>query len=145
MDTEKTTLSEKKRFSSYGYPHPPAHSPCTGNADGPSFSSALYKYRRRLAEAQAGAGQPDDVAQLDQQIASLQRGIGRLIDSYAEGVIERDEFEPRVTGLKARLARLQERRQAAAQAAEGEHELTAIIGRLEGFAAKVHRGLDDLD
>jgi site-specific DNA recombinase len=108
-------------------------------------SRVAAEYRWRLAEAQAGAGQPDDVAQLDQQIASLQRGIGRLIDSYTEGLIDRAEFEPRVTGLKARLARLQERQQAAAHAAQGERELTLIIGRLEDFAGKVHQGLDDLN
>jgi site-specific DNA recombinase len=108
-------------------------------------SRVAAEYRWRLAEAQAGAGQPDDVAQLDQQIASLQRGIGRLIDSYTEGLIDRAEFEPRVTGLKARLDRLQERQQAAAHAAQGERELTLIIGRLEDFAGKVHQGLDDLN
>jgi site-specific DNA recombinase len=94
------------------------------------------EYRRRSVETQAGADQPD-VVQLDQQIASLQRGIGRLIDSYAEGVIERAEFEPRITGLKARLSRLQEQRRDAAEAAEGERELTLIIGRLDNFAEGV--------
>jgi site-specific DNA recombinase len=94
------------------------------------------EYRRRLVETQAGADQPD-VVQLDQQIASLQRGIGRLIDSYAEGVIERAEFEPRIMGLKARLSRLQEQRRDAAEAAEGERELTLIIGRLDNFAEGV--------
>jgi site-specific DNA recombinase len=103
------------------------------------------EYRRRLAEAQEEASSSDDVAHLDRQIASLQRGIGRLIDSYAEGVIDRGEFEPRIAGLKARHAQLQERRQAAAVAAESERELTLIIGRLEEFAARVHQGLDELD
>ncbi len=103
------------------------------------------EYRRRLTEAREGAGSSDDVTQLDRQIASLQRGIGRLIDSYAEGVIDRGEFEPRIAGLKTRRAQLQERRQAAAAAAESERELSLIIGRLEEFAAQVHQGLDKLD
>jgi hypothetical protein len=37
-------------------------------------------------------------------ITHLQRGIGRLIDSYAEGVIEPGEFQPRIACLKARKA-----------------------------------------
>src|SRR5690349_19865884 len=78
-------------------------------------------------------------------MASLQRGIGRLIDSYAEGMIERGEFEPRIAGLKSRQAKLRERRNAAAEAAESEHELALIVGRLEEFAAKVHQGLDVVD
>ena len=43
---------------------------------------------------------------------------GRLIDSYVEGVIDRDEFQPRVAGLKERLARLAEQRQALIGAVE---------------------------
>jgi site-specific DNA recombinase len=103
------------------------------------------EYHRRLSDAQAGSRQSDDVLQLDRQMASLQRGIGRLIDSYAEGMIERGEFGPRIAGLKTRLAQLRERRNAAAEAAESERELTLIIGRLEAFAAKVHQGLDAVD
>jgi site-specific DNA recombinase len=103
------------------------------------------EYHRRLQTAKTGSDRSDEVAQLDRQIASLQGGIGRLIDSYAEGVIERAEFEPRIAGLKGRLAQLRERRQAALDAAEAERELTLIIGRLEEFAAKVRQGLDTLD
>jgi site-specific DNA recombinase len=102
------------------------------------------EYRRRLSGA-PNAAEPDEMAQLERQIVALRRGIGRLIDSYAAGVIDRPEFEPRVAGLKARVSRLQEQRQAATEAAAAERELTLVIGRLEDFAAKVRRGLDDLD
>ena len=37
--------------------------------------------------------QPGDV--LEQRMAALQRGIKRLIDSYQDGLIEKEEFEPR--------------------------------------------------
>ena len=108
-------------------------------------SRVAGEYRRRLSDAQTGSSQSDDLLQLERQMASLQRGIGRLIDSYAEGMIERGEFEPRITGLKTRLAQLRERRNTAAEAAESERELALIIGRLEEFAAKVHQGLDAVD
>lgn len=103
------------------------------------------EYHRRLAQTQAHANRSEDVLQLERQIARLERGIGRLIDSYAEGVIEPDEFQPRITGLKARRARLEEQRRAAVKEAEAERELTLMIGRLEEFAARVRDGLDDLD
>ncbi|HEX6013629.1 MAG TPA: hypothetical protein VFY87_17875 [Geminicoccaceae bacterium] len=77
-------------------------------------------------------------------MAALRRGIGRLIDSYAEGVIERAEFEPRIAGLKARLAQLEQRRQMVAEATAAERELTLIIGQLEEFATKIGAGLDGL-
>jgi site-specific DNA recombinase len=103
------------------------------------------EYRRRLQAAQNTATEPDEVAVLDRRMAALRRGIGRLIDSYAEGVIERAEFAPRIAGLKARLAQLEQRRQMVAEAAGAERELTLIIGQLEEFAAKIGAGLDGLD
>ncbi len=103
------------------------------------------EYRRRLDEVRAGAGDRDQAAALERQIAGLRRGIGRLIDGYAEGVIERDEFRPRIAGLRERLSRAQAQRQALAEAAEAERGLALVVGRVEDFAAKVHRGLDELD
>ena len=79
------------------------------------------------------------------RMAALRRGIGRLIDSYAEGVIEQAEFEPRIAGLKTRMAQLKPRRQMVAEAAAAERELTLVMGQLEDFAAKVGRGLDQRD
>src|SRR3954465_8373109 len=35
LDTEKRAFSEKNCFPSCGYLHPPVHSRCTGNAEGP--------------------------------------------------------------------------------------------------------------
>src|SRR4051794_8375880 len=103
------------------------------------------EYRWRLDAARDAAAEPGEIKELDRQIAALRRGIGRLIDAYAEGVLDRAEFEPRVAGLKARAARLEERRRAAAEAAEAERELTLVVGQLEDFAAKIRGGLDDLD
>ena len=72
--------------------------------------------------------------------ATLRRGIERLIDSYAEGVLEKAEFTPRIAGLKQRLSLLEERRQAAEDAAGLERDLSLIISRTEDFAAKVVKG-----
>jgi site-specific DNA recombinase len=103
------------------------------------------EYRRRLAEIRAGTGDRDQAAALDRQIAGLRRGIGRLIDGYAEGVIERDEFRPRIAGLRERLSRAEAQRRALAEAAEAERGLALVVGRVEDFAANVRRGLDELD
>ena len=87
------------------------------------------EYQRRLDELQQGTARPDQAATLDRSIEGLHLGIGRLIDSYAEGVIDRDEFQPRIAGLKERLARMKEQRQALAEAAEAERSLALVIGR----------------
>ena len=103
------------------------------------------EYRRRIAQARDGAVMPDEIVRLDRQMTSLRRGIGRLIDSYAEGVIEKTEFEPRIAGLKQRMSQLQERHQAAREAAETERDLALVISRLEDFSAKVTTSFDNLD
>jgi site-specific DNA recombinase len=103
------------------------------------------EYRRRLAQAADGAAAPEEVARLDKQIAALRRGIGRLIDTYAEGFVEKHEFEPRITGMKQRLSRLEDHHGAAVRAAQGERDLCLVISRLEDFAAKVSEGLDRLN
>lgn len=103
------------------------------------------EYRRRLQEAGDNRVRLSELSHLEQQISALQRGIGRLIDSYAAGVIERDEFEPRIGGLKARMVGLQKQQRAAVEAAQAERELTLVIGQVEDFAARVRQSLDSLD
>src|SRR5271154_4400668 len=103
------------------------------------------EYRRRIDQARDGAAMPDEIIRLDRQMTSLRRGIGRLIDSYTEGVIDKAEFEPRIAGLKQRVSQLRERHQAALDAVETERDLALVISRLEDFSAKVTTGLDNLD
>ena len=102
------------------------------------------EHERRAAAARDGLARAD-VDGLERQMARLRRGMDRLIDSYAEEVIDADEFRPRLAGLKQRLARLQTERDAAVAAHEAERSLQLVIGRLEEFAGRVRAGLDGLD
>jgi len=99
------------------------------------------EHERRVASARDGSAR-EDVDALERQIARLRRGMDRLIDSYAEEVIDADEFKPRLAGLKQRLARLQAERDALAAAREAERGLQLVIGRLEEFARRVRDGLE---
>jgi site-specific DNA recombinase len=101
------------------------------------------EYRRRL-QPETRAKRPS-LATVEAQIGKLRQGVARLIDSYAEGLIDKGEFEPRITRLRQRLARLEEPRQAGADEAALQTELQLIIGRLEDFATKVHSGLEAAD
>jgi site-specific DNA recombinase len=103
------------------------------------------EYRRRIGLARDGAAMPDEIVRLNQQITTMRRGIGRLIDSYAEGLIDKAEFEPRIAGLKQRLSQLDERHRAALDAIEVERDLSLVISRLEDFSEKVANRLDSLD
>jgi len=101
------------------------------------------EYRRRLQPETRIKRTP--LSTVESQISKLRQGVARLIDSYAEGLIDKGEFEPRVTRLRQRLARLEEQRQALADEAALHGELQLIIGRLEDFAAKLHDGLEAAD
>jgi site-specific DNA recombinase len=111
----------------------------------------LLAHPERLAEEYRRRLQPEtrakrtSLATVEAQIGKLRQGVARLIDSYAEGLIDKDEFEPRITRLRQRLARLEEQRQAGADEAALQTELQLIIGRLEDFATKVHSGLETAD
>jgi site-specific DNA recombinase len=108
-------------------------------------SRVANEYRRRIGRARDGAPHAGEIVRLNHQITTMRRGIGRLIDSYAEGIIDKAEFEPRIAGLKQRLSQLQERHQAALETAESERDLSLVISRLEDFSSKVTTRLDDLD
>jgi site-specific DNA recombinase len=101
------------------------------------------EYRRRLQPETRAKRTP--LATIEDQISKVRQGVARLIDSYAESLIDKSEFEPRLTRLRQRLARLEEQRQALAEEAALHGELQLIIGRLEDFATKLHDGLETAD
>ena len=100
----------------------------------PASTLQRYFYRRRIGLAHDGAAMPNEIVRLNRQIMTMRRGIGRLIDSYAEGLIDKAEFEPRIAGLKHRLSQLEERHRAALDAIEIERDLSLVISRLEDFS-----------
>ncbi len=99
------------------------------------------EYRQRLQPQQ----QPKEHEGLDAQMSKLRRGIARLIDSYADGLIDKQEFEPRVTHMRERVQHLEEQLQRLKEESEVEEELRLILGRLETFTAKVQNGLHQAD
>jgi site-specific DNA recombinase len=103
------------------------------------------EYERRLAEVGTGDPSRSDAALLDGQIAKLNRGIGRLIDGYAEGLIDKAEVEPRLTGLRRRLAGLEQQRQALLDQDALRTTLSLLVGRLEDFAGQVRGQLAQVD
>jgi len=79
------------------------------------------------------------------QLPVAPAAIGRLIDSYAEGLIEKPEFEPRIADLRRRAARLEAEVNAQQAAEEQVRSLQRVIGQLDLFAAMVHDRLADAD
>jgi site-specific DNA recombinase len=99
------------------------------------------EYRRRLHPH----ARRHDLTTVEGQLGRLRQGLARLIDSYAEGLIETREFEPRITHLRQRVTTLEEQAHQLADEATLHTELPLIIGRLEDFAAQVKDGLEEAD
>jgi site-specific DNA recombinase len=103
------------------------------------------EYERRLHQAQHPDANHSDLVTTEAQIAKLRRGVARLIDGYAEGLIEKDEFEQRITGLRQRI-KVWEQQVAALQDEAALHRtLSLLIGRLEDFAKQIQQRMTTLD
>src|SRR6266568_1790140 len=101
------------------------------------------EYQRRLQTTTTGTHQAQ--ATLEAQLGKVRQGLARLIDSYAEGLLEKHEFEPRITRLRQRLTQLEEQRQQLIDVTALQTEIRLIVGRLEDFAARIDAGLEDSD
>jgi len=98
------------------------------------------EYQRRL-QGEEGSTDRRGAEPLAKVIAKVKRTIGRLIDAYSEGLLEKEEFEPRLRAAKERLGRLEAEAAAAADEEVQQAELRLVIGKLEEFAEKVRDGL----
>lgn len=100
------------------------------------------EYQRRLS-----GSDPESEAHargLKSRLKKCRQAIGRLIDSYTEGHISKDEFEPRIGNLKDRARQLEvELREQAATTAV-QKDLQDIVGRLESFASEIKDNLESL-
>jgi site-specific DNA recombinase len=101
------------------------------------------EYERRLRD---GAEQRHgDAAGLDTQLRKLRQGKERLIDSYADGIIDQADFTPRITRCKERIVALEHELAEARAVADQQQELRLVIGRLEEFATTVRDNLDQVE
>ena len=105
----------------------------------------LERESHRRGHARPRGAKWETPESLRAQISKLQRGLARLIDGYAEGLIEKVEFEPRIKRMKQRVTVLEDQLQQLADAALQQRELTLLIGQLEEFVAKVQRNLASAD
>jgi site-specific DNA recombinase len=100
------------------------------------------EYERRLRGDSDGTS---DSRNLEARIKQLKRGIARLIDAYSEGLLEKEEFEPKIRHAKERLDRLQGEAAQCADEDAQRAELRLVIGKLEDFAQRLDRGLEEAD
>ena len=102
------------------------------------------EYERRLHNKDTDKGLKGG-RQLEVLIQKVKRGIARLIDAYSEGLVDKEEFEPRVAAFRERLARLGEDARRQQELESQERELRLVIGQLQEFAERVKTDLEEAD
>jgi site-specific DNA recombinase len=100
------------------------------------------EYRRRL---QTLPQKQEDGELVQTQIATSKRALSRLIDAYAEGLLEKQEFEPRLARLRQRIETLTCEAHRLTDQLETQAQLRLAITSLEQFAVKVRDSLDTAD
>jgi len=100
------------------------------------------EYERRLTSS----GEPSSHRQsLTRQVEQSRRTVNRLIDAFSDGVISREEFDPRIARARTQLTQREEAlAMTHAEAAERE-ALQDSLRCLESFASQIEGGLSVAD
>lgn len=99
------------------------------------------EYERRLAAPESSSGERS----LRKQIGNAQRTVNRLIDAYADGVIDRQEFEPRVERARKRLSDLAGKLADLQSQTREQAALREALACLDSFAGTIDANLDQAD
>jgi site-specific DNA recombinase len=98
------------------------------------------EYERRLKRKSH-----EDPALVDAERKNVQNKIGRMIDSYADGLITKSEFEPRIKRAKTQLKKIEEQAKKCEEQDQNSQQLQLLIVRIDEFAAKLKGKLDKIE
>ena len=111
----------------------------TGVLEQPERVSEEYSRRLKAPDRQSELGA------IQTRIRHLGQGRSRLIDIYAEGLIDKKDFEPQIMRIKERIAKLEAEADQVASEETLQNELRLIVGRLEDFGEKIKGRLVEAD
>jgi site-specific DNA recombinase len=104
----------------------------------------LKEYERRILELESSSlDQTND--SLEKQINRLKRGISKLIDSYTQEYIDKNEFEPRIKEMKQRLKLIEKEKNNILDQLKLKNELRLIVTDLEHFSSCVETKIEQID
>lgn len=101
------------------------------------------EYNRRLAGAKA-LGQKELIP-IERELKRTRNAIGRLIDSYADGLMEKGEFEPRIKAYRQCLSSLEAQETRVREESVAQEEVRFLVGQFKTFAQRVKEGLESAD
>jgi hypothetical protein len=105
-------------------------------------SRLQQEYERRL---NTSGKENENLAHIQAQRSKIQQGMTRLIDSYAEGYIQKQEFEPRIMRLRQRQTDVEQQEHQIIEEEISKEQLQQAICRLEEFHKKVKDELVEAD
>lgn len=100
------------------------------------------EFERRLARP---ADHEPDVAARQSSLAQLKRRLGRLLDAYEQGWVDKAEFESRMRRVKEQLVREEEALAQYQRDALQQAELQRVLADFGAFAERLRDGLDAAD
>jgi len=100
------------------------------------------EFERRLEEPGREAA---DLSSWKQSIAQLKRRIGRLIDAYEQGWLEKTELQPRLRRVQQRLAETEQTLAQRQRDLSQQAELRLLVGQFAAFAQQITDGLAHAD
>jgi site-specific DNA recombinase len=103
------------------------------------------EFERRLS-GDGGKSETDPTSQsLAKQISQVKRRLARLVEMYAEGYLEKADFQKDMEGAQERLSELESEQQGMMESDQRRAELRLVIGQLEEFGQQVREGLEASD
>jgi len=99
------------------------------------------EYERRLASPPDAGSQNS----LQKQVAVAQRAVDRLIDAYADGLVDRSEFESRIERLRRRSTKLKEQLLALETETREQSVLRESLACLDNFTETIELNLESAD
>jgi site-specific DNA recombinase len=88
---------------------------------------------------------PENFDTLRAQRQKLQHGLERLIDSLAEGVIDKDQFTSRINRTKARIADIDKKIGTQAADEDRRTHVHSVMSRLAELSTQLQSQLNDAD
>jgi len=104
----------------------------------------LEEYQRRMSE-NSNESYDHIEKSVENQIDKLTRSISKIIDSYTQELINKEEFEPRIKSMRQKIKFLNEQKENLNRQKNYSTELKLIITNLERFSSHVIDKLEDIE
>jgi site-specific DNA recombinase len=110
-------------------------------------ASALKEPERSSGSSSGDCGEVsgsvnDEVAEIERSMVKLKRKLNRLLDAFAEGIIEKADLGPRAEKTRTELATMAGELKEKKLERDAVAELRLVVSRVDDFAKRIREGLE---